>query len=276
MKMLKRQSIGIAFAILLSLCFVINSDAASITYMYVFADGDLGDGANTTAYVYTDEDIVCISWSVDGVYSHTTEYGEGTRFAAESFTFTGHIKGNKHKITAEAWFWDGNNCVSDSATDKFKVYKPIITSGVGSRTGVSGHAVIYSQDFDGFSFSMSGYTYAYNGTEHTFRAHGWFRQQEWDSEEGKWMFDEKRDDEQPVDLEFEPGEGYYVTPETSRIEFIHGRPMRKDEERFFNAHTHLQVSGKIKGQPRSDDWEADTKQQGTTAVKFTEDDNPEW
>lgn len=66
---------SIAFAICFLLLGVLNcSDAFEITYMYVYPDTDYGSGANATAYVNTDEDIACISWSVDDVYSHTTHY----------------------------------------------------------------------------------------------------------------------------------------------------------------------------------------------------------
>ncbi len=118
---------------------------------------------------------------------------------------------------------------------------------------------------------MSGYVRVRNDTKQTLTALGWFRHQEWDDEDGDFI-SEKRDTKDMVSLE--PGDGYYENPDTSTIEFVHGRPMSPTDKRFFNAHTHLQV-GLTRGNAERDDWEADTEQQtGTTAVKFTDKDNP--
>ncbi len=163
--------------------------------MYVWADNDFGDGANATAYVNTDEDIVCIRWSVDDVYSHTTHYGAGTRFASEIFTLTGSIKGEKYTIEAEVSFWDGDNCVSDTDSYKFRMFKPIDSpqNGPGQNTGASGHAVISSFYYDGSSIIMSSYAYAYNPRnnpkakdpdDNPLQVLAWFRTQEYPAPDG--------------------------------------------------------------------------------------------
>ena len=255
----------IAVVILCSLWYIgiVN---AHITSMWIYAESDWGDGATLTADLTTDVGIDKIYWYINRNHEKTTHHNGATWVGMDLGTFPGHIKGEKYVIEAIVEFDDG---AIDTATDKVSVSKPIITSRIGPNTGVDGSASVSSQYFDSsFNFGMSGSVWAYNSTEHTILALGWFRHQEWDGENGAFM-DEERDTKDP-DSVFKPGEIYYVYPDSMKIEFPHGRPMRLGEERFFNAHTHLQVGGIIDGKTRVDDWEADTKQQtGTTAVKFT-------
>ena len=248
-------------------CFVHRGDAASITSLSFSVPDDWGSGANVAAHLGTDEDIDEIHWHVNGSYEKTTTHGNGTTWVNVNLgSFSGHIKGEKYRVEAIVEFSDGESI--DTEDDKFRVYKPIITSGYGTRTGVYGSANIYSQYFDGFAFQMSASVYVYNGTENTVLVLAWFRQQEWSSENGEFK-DVKEDTKETEALK--PGDTYYAYPDSSKTEFAHGGLMKEGEERFFNAHTHIQVDG-----GGVDNWEADTKQQTEdTAVKFTHKDNPE-
>ena len=121
--MFRRQSIGIAFAILLPLCFVLNSsDAASITSLSASPWEDNGDGANVNVNVTlgVDADIDAIDWYIDGTYEKTTQHGPGTRWVYESFSqIPGSIKGEKHKVEAIVEFDEGT---IDTETDPFRVF----------------------------------------------------------------------------------------------------------------------------------------------------------
>lgn len=265
------KTMGIAVAMLLSLCFVLNIQAASITSMSIYAGDDWGSGTTASVSLTADEGISSIDWYIDDTYRFSSSHNGENTVHVSLGTFYGHIKGIKYRVRGVVSFVESSD---EDASDTFKVYKPIVTSRRGPLTGVSGSAYINSQYFNGSAFGMTGSAYAYNGTEHTMHALGWFRQQEWTSENGGFI-DENRDTKDP-DTDFQPGETYRVSPDSMKLEFQHGGPMRDGEMRFFNAHTHLQVTGRIAGKTRIDDWEADTRQQTrTTAVKFTEEDNPE-
>ncbi|RKU06213.1 hypothetical protein C6501_19045 [Candidatus Poribacteria bacterium] len=271
MKTLKLTSIAFAICFLFTIG-IHSSHAASITYFYASPWDDYGDGANVNVTVGADEGILFIDWYLNGTYKTTTMYNNGPKWVYEQFSeIPGHIKGEKYELSATVSFVESSD---EDASDTFRVYKPIRTSGVGSHTGVDGTAGIGSQYFDSsYNFGMSGWVYVRNDSEHTLIALGWFRQQEWDGENGNFMT-EKRDTKD-ADTRFEPGETYWEYSDSMKLDFSHGRPMEIGEARYFNAHTHLQVSGGIRGRARVDDWEADTRQQtGTTAVKFTEADNP--
>ncbi len=267
---LKFKTIAIAaiIASLLLAGFVVKSDAASVTSFSVYYGDDWGAGTTVSVSLTTDEDIYFIDWYIDDEYSFTSTHGDTQSVYEYLGTFVGDIKGIKYDIRAVVSFVESSDA---DVSDTIRVYKPIVRSNIGPLTGVSGSAYIYSQYFTGSAFGMTGSTYAYNGTSHTLNALGWFRLQEWSSEDGDFI-DENRDTKDP-DTDFEPGESYSVSPDSMEVEFPQNQPLRDDEARYFNAHTHLQVYGEIEGKTRVDDWEADTEQQtGTTAVKFTLDD----
>lgn len=177
------KTMGIAVAMLFSLCFVINIQAASITSMSIYAGEDWGRGTPASVSLTADEGISSIDWYIDDTYRFSSSHNGENTVHVSLGTFYGHINGG--------------------------------------------------------------------------------------------FIDENRDTKDP-DTDFQPGETYRVSPDSMKLEFPHGGPMQEDEARYFNAHTHLQVTGRIAGKTRRDDWEADTRQQtGTTAVKFTYKDNPE-
>ena len=271
--MIRLKSIGIAFFAIICTLNFIGIVNAHITSFYVYAETDWGSGAGITGSLTADEGIDKIHWYV-GNSDVTTTHDGATSVYEYLGTFDGHVKSRKYTVDAIVHFADGTTI--ETATAKCWIGKPIITSFVGPDTGVEGSATVTSQYFTGWAFGFSGSTYAYNGTNRTLGATGWFRQQEWDGENGH-LVDQKRDDTQPIDNKFKPGETYYVYPNPMEIEFPQDGPLDVGESRYFNAHTHLQVYGQIDGLFRVDDWEADTKQQeGDTAVEFTDKDNPEW
>ena len=53
--------------------------------------------------------------------------------------FPKDIKGVKCKMTAEVWFWDGDNCVIDTDSSTIRAYKGIHLSQVGENTGAMGY-----------------------------------------------------------------------------------------------------------------------------------------
>ncbi len=289
--MLTLRSIGIAVAITCSLLFgmVNSSDAAEITSMSLYAS----DYGYTTVLLTADEDIDFVEWSInrdphdpDSEYEKlfTSSHSDRSIEVYLGF-FPGHIKGKKYRIKAVAWFRNEDNTfTTNTDTVPNTVYQPITTSGIlkteedGGKdgkfrvTGAYGYAAIYRQYFDGLVFGMSGSAYASNGTQHTLSAVAWFRHREYTGEDGA-VLDEKLDNKSSKEIK--PGQSYNVLSNPMILEYWHGRPMRRNEERFFNAHTHLQVSS-TRGARIVDDWEADTQQQtGTAAVKFTHEDNPE-
>ena len=226
-------------------------DAFEITYFEVYSDTDYGSGANATAYVNTDEDIICIRWSVDDVYSHTTHYGAGTRFASEIFRFTGDIKGNKHKITAEVWFWDGNNCVSDPDSYTFRVFQPKIISGTKKPVGVPknkqgegiyGYVELARHYHVGQNIVVEGYLYARNRTEVPLNAASWLRHTQFDINDGKtlWTMEDPDPGRQLL-----PGEAYSNSGSLMISFPVEGGDIDRGVIIKLNAHIHLQVGGQV-------------------------------
>ena len=255
MKTLKLTSIALAICSLFLFGIPQKSDAFKITYFYVYADTDYGSGANATTYVNTDEDIACIRWSVDNVYSHTTHYGAGTRFASEIFTFTGGIKGNNHKITAEVWFWDGNNCVSDTDSYKFRVFQPKIISGTKyprgmaknkRGEGVYGSVELYGHYHDGQNIVMDGSALARNRTKVDLNAYTSYRHTEFKDLDGDgldetvwWLEDSRPSKSLPKEG------GTYSSYGSSMISYPVGGDIRKEQRIKLNAHIHLQAGGQV-------------------------------
>ncbi len=163
MKVRTFRSISIVTTMLLSLCFVINSYAASITYMSVYPPNDWGDGANVTVSLGTDADILYIRWSVNGTVERWTMHSKDTRTVTENFTLIGAIRGKKYEVEAAVWFW-GEDDVSDTDSETFWVYKPKYTSEPEKppkkHKNISGYAELSRQYYDGSDIVMSGYVYA--------------------------------------------------------------------------------------------------------------------
>lgn len=264
-----RPAVILAAVCLFFLC--VHQSAAEITSMTAYVMDDYGGGNNVIVSLVAADGMARTHWYINGSHEKTVRHNDVTSVDMY-FACPGHIKGTKYRVEVFVDFTAGP---IDMEACQFRVYKPIRTSRYGEKTGVWGHARISRQYFDStYNFGMRAFAYAYNGTTHKgLTAVAWFRQQEWTGEKGAFM-DEKRDTKDAEPLE--PGTSYEAYPLSTKIEFPHNRPMDIGDERFFNAHTHLQVSGRIGGLTRVDDWEADTEQQtGTTAVKFTHEDNPE-
>ncbi len=254
MKMLKRQSIGIAFAMLLSLCFVINSYAGSITYMYVYADTDYGNGANATAYVNTDADILYIKWSVGGTVDRWTMHEKGTRSVSEVFSFTGGIKGNKYEIEAAVWFW-GDDDISDSDSYKFRVFKPKIISGTKYPGGISknkrgegvyGSVELYGHYHDGQNIVVSASAFARNKTKVDLNAYTSYRHAEFKDSDGDGLDEMVWSLEDPHPSKSLPKEGgTYSSSGSSMISYPVDGDIGDMQTIKLNAHVHMDVGGVV-------------------------------
>ena len=267
---MKFKAIGIAVAMLCSLCFVINSHAASVS-MSVYYGDDWGSGTTVSASLTADENIDFIDWYIDDVYSFTSTHGNTKSVYEYLGTFDGNIKGIKYDVRAVVSFEESSD---EDASDTFRVYKPIVTSGPGSNTGASGSAYVSSLSFDGSSITMSGSAYAYNDTNNDLQVAAWFRQQKFTTVNGEAgaMEDIKRDphiDDLIVFVDLLPGETFSDSVDSSMTEFQREGLIGPNEILFYDAHTHLQVTGQINGQHEEDHWEADSGVQG-----FTDADNP--
>ena len=153
-----------------------SSEAAEITSLPASVPDDWGDGANVAIHLAADEGIECIDWSVNGTDETTTMHNGATSVDVH-FLLTGHIKGEKYNIEAEVWFWDGDNCVSDTDSHSFRVYKPDVDDGWSH--GVYGSATLYSITYDGSSIGISGYISGWNPTNQKRNANGKFRVTVW-------------------------------------------------------------------------------------------------
>ena len=200
-------------------------------------------------------------------------HGNGIRSVNVSLgTFPGNIKGMKYRIRAVVSFVDSSD---EDASDTVRVYKPAFKSKIGPDTGVYGYAEVSSLSFNGITVTMSGYANANNGTDEDFEVTAWFRQQKYKplgNKAGEW--EETRRDpplNQPlVFVDLPSGTTFSDSVESILTEFWVGRLIDPGEKLFYDAHTHLQVRGQIRGQHEEDDWEADSEVQ-----EFTEEDNPD-
>ena len=137
---------------------------------------------------------------------------------------------------------------------------------------------------------MDAYIYAYNPTNnpkakdpenYPLSVSPWFWTQKYPAPDGA-PEDERRDTKKPIEF-IELGEvsqTYYAGPLTDPDPVTCERKpftrfvgtLGNDEEVYYKAHTHLQVSD---GRNPTDDWEVDTQQQtDTAAVTFTGKDGP--
>lgn len=139
--MIRLKPIGIILAMLLSIYLigiVNNSEAASITYLNVYANTDYGGGSHFNASLFADENINYIDWYVKKTYPkredgkendyehvHTSMHG-GTSSVSVSFgTFDGDIKIAEYDVKAVVAFEED----SDTNTTKTYVYKPVFEGG---------------------------------------------------------------------------------------------------------------------------------------------------
>ena len=268
----KTTLIAAVIASLLLTCFVVQSNAASVTSMSIYSGDDWGSGTTVSVSLTTDEDIDFIDWHIDGEYSFTSTHGDTQSVYVYLGTYVGDIKGKKYDVMAVVSFEESSDA---DASDTFRVYKPEITSGPGSNTGASGSAYVSSLSFDGSFITMSGSAYAYNNTNNDLRVAAWFRQQKYhtvNGEAGGLDGLPRRDphiDNPIVFVDLPPNQSYSDSVDSSMTQFTIGRLIDEGEILFYDAHTHLQVTGQINGQHKEDHWEADSGVQG-----FTSDDNP--
>ncbi len=265
--MFRLKSIGIALVMLLCLCFVINSYAGSITYMYVYADTDYGSGANATAYVNTDAGIQYVKWSVDGTVNQWTMHEKGTRFVSQGFTFTGDIKGNKHTIEAEVWFW-GDDDVSDSDSYTFRVFAPKTISGTVYPRGIAknkrgdgvyGSVDLYRHYHDGQNIVVDGSVFARNKTKVDLYASSFYRHTRFDVDTGETLW--TREDPRPNKSLPKEG-GTYSSYGSSMINYSVGGDIGEGQRIKLNAHVHLEAGGIV--------WH---EENNAWTHEFTEDDN---
>ena len=220
-----------------------------------------------------------VEWYINNVYK-ATSYGSSDNPKTEAYfspydKIPGAIKGQKYIIKAVARPMAGDPTGAVTATDSYvvRVHEPIVESGIKTPswekpriTGAYGYVEISRHYFNGTTFVMDAYAYAYNGTDETLRAQAWFRQTEYTASDGA-VIDEKRDTKDLEDVEAGTMYGSY-TPDSSIVNFDINRLIGEDEERYFDAHTHLQVTT-VEGIFVQDDWEVDT-----TILTFTAEDNP--
>ena len=162
----------------------------------------------------------------------------------------GSLKGTTYTIKAIAWdqenHWD---IFLDTDSYTLTVYRPIIKSGYNEVTlenaritGAYGYIEISRHYFNGTTFVMDAYASAYNGTDETLRAQAWFRQTEYTAPDGSAIaIQEKRDTKGLNDVEVDNTYGPY-TPDSFIVDFDIGRPIGDTEVRYFDVHTHLQVT----------------------------------
>lgn len=154
--MIRLKSIGIVLTMLLSIYLigiVNNCEAASITYLNVYANTDYGSGGDFYASLSANENISYIDWYVkrtypldeedDDVnkYKHvfTSMHHSGTKSVYVYLgAFDGNIKIAEYDIKAVATFTDAeNNTSTDSSTTLTSVYKPYIAPDSGEKKRVS-------------------------------------------------------------------------------------------------------------------------------------------
>lgn len=276
--MLRLKSIGIALSIICSLCFVINSHAASITSFSVYAGDDGGSGTTTSASLTADEDISFIDWHINDKYKFSSMHNNGTRSVYVYLgMYSGDIKGKKYRIRAVVSFVESSD---EEASYTITVYKPKVTSGPGPKTGAYGYSEVSSLYFNGSSFVMSGSAWACNDTNETLRVTAWFRQQKYATDikddvpvAGGLDGDPRRDppiNEPLVFVDLPSNQRFDDSVDSILTEFSIGRLIGENETLFYDAHTHLQVFGHIDGKHVEDNWEADSE-----VKEFTKDDNPD-
>ncbi|MDE0086195.1 MAG: hypothetical protein OXU23_10815 [Candidatus Poribacteria bacterium] len=209
----KTIAIAALLASLLLTGFVVKSEAASITSLWVSAhsDGETRDGGDVGASLSTDEDVSLIYWEITDkngniVYSNMSMHNAGTRSVWVNLgSFTGAFKGEKYTCEAIAWFFDEDEETwsSDDDTDDFRVY--YTKSRSGEIEGLHGSSDIYSITYDGSSIGMSGSIYGYNTTNWERNANGKFRITVWKN--GAQVGDPV--EQIPTDKDLDQGDSYY-------------------------------------------------------------------
>ena len=133
-----------------------------------YVGGDYGDGGWASVRLIADADISYIDWYINGRYEKTTMHSHGTRWVYTSLEgFPGKLKGRKNSITANAWFWDGDEFISDSESDEFRVFRPIIVNEVHGSKGqqhpdINGTVMLFRHYHDGSSIVMDGQVVAFS------------------------------------------------------------------------------------------------------------------
>lgn len=166
----KTTLIAAVIASLLLTCFVVQSNAASVTSMSIYSGDDWGSGTTVSVSLTTDEDIDFIDWHIDGEYSFTSTHGDTQSVYVYLGTYVGNIKGIKYDVRGVVSFEESSDA---DASDTFKVYKPVVDASWFQ--GVYGAAYLYSITYDGSSLSMSGSIHGYNSTNITRNVSGKYR-----------------------------------------------------------------------------------------------------
>ena len=267
------KTMGIAVAMLFSLCFVINIHAASITSMSIYPGTDWGSEATVSVSLTADEGISFIDWYINDTYRFSSSHNGEKNVSVSLGTFNGNIKGKKYRVRGVVSFVESSD---EDASDTFKVYKPVFRSSTGSNTGAGGYSEVGSLTFDGSSIVMSGYASVYNGTNETLQVAAWFRQQKYHTVgDAAGGLDGLPRRDPPINdpivfVDLPPNQTFSDSVDSSKTEFRLDRKIGPEEILFYDAHTHLQVTGQIKGKHKEDHWESDSGVQ-----RFTEDDNPD-
>ncbi|MDE0483943.1 MAG: hypothetical protein OXI67_15280 [Candidatus Poribacteria bacterium] len=256
----KTTLIAAVIASLLLTCFVVQSNAASVTSMSIYSGDDWGSGTTVSVSLTTDEDIDFIDWHIDGEYSFTSTHGDTQSVYVYLGTYVGDIKGKKYDVMAVVSFEESSDA---DASDTFRVYKPIYTTAVDGNNGipqhpdVDGYVVLYSHYFDGQNIVMSGSVNAYNGSNDSVHCSSWFRHTEYDANGFPTGWQRTTNGPSgPV----EHGMSYDASS-NSMTDYFVGGSIGPDDAYYLNAHIHLTTG--------QDDRHVDTG-----INRFTQDDNP--
>ena len=286
--MLTLRSIGIAITMLCSLFLfgmVNNSDAQiEIIDMNTPSETDNNGYFYHVVSIETDKPFDAVDWSIgdsDSVWNlsyRSTIWGDGVKtrawFYPDGTDCPGDIKGTKYRVGARVWYTDDDgNSWADYETRVFKVYSPIIDSGIKKTTkegaeiagilrvtGANGHAELSRHYFNGSFIGISGYISAYNGTDNVLTGSGRFRH----------ALMNKPADELEKDLPNDPIKSgkyygtYYTSDYGTFFEYPTGGNILRDDRWECEAYIRLVVSDGLV----MDTWLA------TTTSTFTYEDNP--
>ena len=226
---------------------------AKITSLWAYAGNDYGDGADVSAGLATDADILWVDWYIDGTYEKTT-ICNNARWAYESFSqIPGSIKGEKHRIEAIVNFSDGGSIDTDS--DTFRVFAPKIISGTKyprgmadnkKGDGIYGSVELYGHYHDGQNIVMSGSAFARNKTKVDLNAYTSYRHAEFKDLDGDGLDEMVWSLEDPRPSKSLPKEGgTYSSSGSSMISYPVGGDIGPDQEIKLNAHVHMDVGGVV-------------------------------
>ena len=259
--MIKLRSIAIAVTITYCLFLINSSYAAEITSLSTgYVGGDYGDGGWVSVRLIADEDISWIDWYINDEYDKTTMHSNGTRWVYTSLDgFLGRLKGKKNNITAIVWFWDGDEFISDTESDEFRVFRPIVVTEVHGTRGqqhldIDGTVVLFRHYHDGSSIVMDGQVVAFSDDNIEYYGSAWFRHTRMDPNPVPFQ-----EEHNAPSIKFDSMYGPYYT-DSSILNFPVDGPIEGDKSYTLNAHIHM-VTGE------------DARHVDSTNT-FTEDDNP--